>query len=180
MLWLCNSSLLAQGQETSEKILWNPAPLDWKDFRGTSDKDSPFHANTSTGLSYSWSLRTGPGDAEFSYEVASFFIPQESWVLPGKASAYLLAHEQIHFDISELLARKLRSIMEAFDPLSTENPKESLRQLYLSVDQERMNLQQQYDRETNHSQNPEAQAYWQDFVRKELEKTEAYRSNKSQ
>src|SRR5690606_40361550 len=38
----------------------------------------------------------------------SYFNPHLSWVVPASRNDYLLKHEQLHFDITELHARKLR------------------------------------------------------------------------
>ncbi|NJW51684.1 hypothetical protein [Salinimicrobium oceani] len=97
------------------KISWTPAPLSWTNFEAEPDLSNPFHANTSSGMSYSWSMKTLGAETEFLYEVAAFFFPEKSWVKNGKGSAQLLVHEQLHFDITELHARKLRRAMEAFD-----------------------------------------------------------------
>ncbi|UJH92241.1 DUF922 domain-containing Zn-dependent protease [Antarcticibacterium sp. 1MA-6-2] len=95
--------------------------------------------------------------------------------MPSSKSDYLLSHEQLHFDITELHARKLRKHLShlSIDQLS-KKPKEVLNSFYTKVEKERAAMQLQYDRETKHSLNKEAEAKWQLFVKEELQKLEDY------
>lgn len=166
-----------QAQHDPEKIYWQEEPLTWKDFRAQPVKNSPYKANTNAGLSYSWSLKKENEVIELQYEVFSFFNPEGSWVFPESKSEYLLAHEQLHFDITELHARKLRKELEHVSVNQLEkNPKEVLNSFYKRIEKERAAMQQRYDRETNHSINKEAEAKWQEFVREELEMLSNYQA----
>ena len=119
--------LSVQAQLPENRHIWREQPLQWEDFQDTPDAANPFHANTSSGLSYSWSLKTSIKGSELNYQVESFFNPDLSWVKPGKESLHLLAHEQLHFDITELHARKLRAAMEAFEVGKAKDVKQRLR-----------------------------------------------------
>src|SRR5690606_30202906 len=94
--------------QVQEKIFWQEDGLSWNDFKSAPNQSSSFHANTSAGISYSWGIKNSNGIIELNYEVLSFFNPENSWVKPGSDNKYLLQHEQLHFDITELHARKLR------------------------------------------------------------------------
>lgn len=162
-------------QLTDERMPWQEEPLKWSDFRGTPDPSNPFHANTGSGISYSYSIRTSGTETEFNYEVISYFIPQNSWVKPGKTSEHLLAHEQLHFDITELHARKLRAYLEKVD-VNSKNLKKELESLYRQTEKERAEMQKKFDMETRHSQNRELQAGWQEIIREELQKLKDFSS----
>lgn len=41
-------------------------------------------------------------------DVYAYFSPRQSWYHKDMADDHLLSHEQLHFDITELYARKLR------------------------------------------------------------------------
>lgn len=160
-----------QAQHDPEKIFWQDEPLSWADFKAAPVKESPFQANTNAGISYSWNLKNDNGVISLNYEVYSFFNPHSSWVVPTSKSTHLLNHEQLHFDITELHARKLR---KALKDLKVEqlgkDPKAMLKSLYIKIEKERSAMQQQYDKESNHSMNKEAEAKWQKFVKEELVK----------
>lgn len=157
--------------KAQEKITWSPDELTWADFKAKPVLSSPFKANVNSGFSYSWSVKAVNGKPEFVYEVKSYFYPEQSWVKDKKASKKLLAHEQLHFDISELYARKMRKALESFQPsASVAQIKSSLNKLHTSVEKERIKTQERYDKETNHGTIPSAQEKWQKFVKSELEK----------
>lgn len=162
-------------QETGGKIYWQEEPLTWNDFQAPPVKSSPYQANTNAGLSYSWGLRAENGIVELQYEVLSYFNPHLSWVVPASRNEYLLKHEQLHFDITELHARKLRRELAnvTVDKLG-KNAKSVLNAYYKRVEKERDLMQRKYDKETNHSINKEAEAKWQKFVKEELDKLKDY------
>lgn len=172
-------SFTAAAQLPENRHTWREQPLQWEDFQGTPESGNPFHANTSSGLSYSWSLKTSVAGQELNYKVESFFNPDLSWVKPGKESLHLLAHEQLHFDITELHARKLRAAMEEFDVRKARDVKQTLKALYQRIDAEREKMQRSFDAETKHSQEKEMQQKWQDFVKAELAKYSEFSSDKS-
>ncbi|WP_029038612.1 DUF922 domain-containing protein [Salinimicrobium xinjiangense] len=165
-----------QAQLPENRLDWRAEPLSWDDFVGPPDLSSPFHANTSSGISYYWSMKSSSEGAEFLYEVGSYFLPDQSWVRPGKKSEDLLAHEQLHFDITELHARKLRKAMEEFDFEKTKNVKPALQAIYKSTEAERANMQKRFDAETRHSMNKAAQLKWQKYVQEELLKLKEFSS----
>lgn len=166
-------SVIAQNDE--DKIYWIEEGLTWEDFKASPPGDAAFHANTSAGLSYGWSMRSENGITELKYEVKSYFNPYSSWVVPGSESEYLLKHEQLHFDITELHARKLRKKLAAVESSQLgNNPKPLLSRIYQSIEKERAQMQAKFDRETNHSLNKEAEARWRDYVKREMKKFEAF------
>ncbi|MEG9328172.1 protein of unknown function [Salinimicrobium catena] len=168
------SGIFAQLPENRMK--WQETPLTWNDFSGVPDLHNDFDASTNSGISYSWSLRSSETKAELFYKVRSYFYPDLSWVKPGKDSALLLAHEQLHFDISELHARKLRKIMDGYVPDLKSDVKEVLERIYEKNENARRQMQEKYDRETRHGQDEAAQEKWEIFIRSKLAEHEEYSS----
>ncbi|MCM4159634.1 DUF922 domain-containing protein [Antarcticibacterium flavum] len=164
-------------QNNPEKIYWQDEPLSWEDFKARPDKSSSFQANTNAGLSYSWNLKNENGILSLRYEVFSYFNPESSWVVPTSKNDHLLTHEQLHFDITELHARKLRKELSnlQIEQLG-KDPKRVLNSFYSRIEKERAVMQQKFDRETNHSMNREAEAKWQKFVKDELAKVKDYQA----
>lgn len=175
-LFLFFLGLTTYAQLSDNIIIWNPQPLTWQDFSGDPDLSNPFHANTSSGISYSWSIKQSGDEIEFIHDVQSYFIPEKSWVKPGKQSPHLLEHEQLHFDITELHARKLRKAMKEFDIKSTKNIKPALQVIYRNIEASRANMQKRFDAESRHSIIPEAQLEWREFIKKELKELEEFSS----
>ena len=174
---LCLLSFSAWSQLPDHKILWKASqPLEWKDFEGKPESGHPFQASTSTAITYSWSLKTRGEEIIFGYEVYSFFLPEGSWFRPGSTSGNLLAHEQLHFDITELHARKLRKKLKDFDPKVVKDVKKVLGDLYHETEAGRKAMQEQFDRETDHSQRENVQTEWQKKIAAELAALEGFSS----
>ncbi len=133
--------------------------LDWSDFRGKPDENSTFDSAVNTGITYQWSYGKDKGDIELNYQVDSFCYPSMSWVKRGQMSDYLLVHEQLHFDISELHARIMRKRLK--DYKAGKNIRRDLNKMYKLVERMRINMQERYDEETDHSKNKVNQKKWE-------------------
>lgn len=168
-------SFVTQAQTEELRHGWEENALTWEDFQAPPDPNSPFTANTSSGISYSWSLKTSNLGKEYQFEVFSFFNPERSWV-KNTGSAHLLAHEQLHFDITELYARKLRKALAEFDFNKSKNVKVELQNIYKKLETERAAMQKKFDVETRHSMEEAAQFEWQQLVTEELKKFEDFSS----
>ena len=162
LLYLIFSSEIS-AQVPENRILWGEEPLTWENFKGTPDPTSSFDANTNSGLSYSWSLKKDISGTHFVYDVESYFLPAGSWVKPGRRSYLLLAHEQLHFDITEVFARQLRQKLSDFDP-DRQDIKQELRKLYEEIERERALLQETFDSDTRHGQDEAAQLRWRKHI----------------
>ncbi|MCF4101273.1 DUF922 domain-containing protein [Gillisia sp. M10.2A] len=177
ILMLGNLSMYAQMD--LNKIVWEKdGKLTWEDFQGTPQKDSKFHATTNSGITYSWKISARNNKIDLQYEVINYFVVDNSWVVKGSESEYLLKHEQAHFDISEIHARNLRKKLKEIS-LTGIAPKEVsklLKDLYQVVDQERTEMQLKFDEDTNHSVNTGVEARWEKYIEFELKKLEAYKS----
>ncbi|WP_148783656.1 DUF922 domain-containing protein [Aquimarina intermedia] len=136
--------------------------LDWSDFRGDPRLDNDFDASVNTGITYQWSYSKDKEAIELKYDVDSFCYPLLSWVKKGQMTDYLLAHEQLHFDISELHARIMRKRLKEYKP--GKNIRRDLNKMYKLVERMRTNMQEQYDIETDHSRNKESQKKWEEKV----------------
>ena len=160
-------------QATEFKWAWNEnKPLTWADFQAEPGERERYDASTNSGISYSWSFSTHNGKEQFCYEVRSNFYPNLSWVKNGENNEHLLAHEQLHFDISELHARKLRKAIKEYR--ITSNIKQDLRDIYYQIETERQEMQNKFDLESRHSTEKEAEGKWQNHVKTELDKYGAY------
>lgn len=165
--------IVSQALNGQEKMEWDQNnPLVWENFMADPNENSPFYAETSSGISQSYSVRQSNGKMEFDFDVKSFFDPTGSWVKAGEQSSYLLGHEKLHFDITELHARKLRKTFSEYNV--GKNYKKELQVIYKKFQMESYQMQRKFDAETRHSINREAEMEWRDFVKNELAKFEEY------
>lgn len=157
-----------------EKITWNASQkLTWKDFKGTPEGAEAFVASTNSGVSFGFSYTEENGVGSVETTIASNFYPNLSWYRPENVSPYILAHEQTHFDITEIHARKLRMKLDKLAHDRTFRDKASA--IYNAMEAERREMQQAYDGETDHSNVEEAEFRWRAFVKKELEIYQAWK-----
>lgn len=143
--------------------------LSWTDFKGEPDYDHPYAAITYSGMSYGFSADIVNGKVWVEYKVNSFFVANKSWVKRWfSKDKELLAHEQLHFDITELYARKFRKRLS--EMTFTENVKSEIKQVYKNITNEKVILQELYDDETDHSKKEHAQKNWKLRIDAELQK----------
>ncbi|MEX2350422.1 MAG: DUF922 domain-containing protein [Flavobacteriaceae bacterium] len=153
--------------EDAVTIPWEEnTKLSWKDFKGKPDPSSSFVASTHSSIIFSYSMRSENGKLSLTTETDAYFYPEMSWFIKGEVNDHILNHEQGHFDITELHARKLRKAFSEYKV--TENYKKELTVIFTSLNNERQKMQNLYDKETNHSRNVEKETHWQKFIATEL------------
>lgn len=142
-------------------VKWQERPqVVWSDFQGKPDLNSPFDAQVYSGMQYAMSYHEHDGIMKLDIDVHAFFNPTMSWSKKEKRSDYLLRHEQLHFDISELYARKLKKELEQFEFESSKNPSKEIEHIFERLNKERKEMQKKYDQETDHSKNSASQLKW--------------------
>lgn len=157
-----------------EKIAWDAnRPLTWEDFRGIPNRADAYVASTNSGISFSFSFSERNGVANVQYTVVSNFYPDLSWYRPERVTQYILEHEQTHFDISELHARKLRKALSSLS--HNRDFKEKAEVIYNSLEAERRAMQTQYDKESDHSNVKEMEFQWRTRVAEDLNALDAWK-----
>lgn len=141
--------------------------LDWSDFKGRPERLSPMDALTESGISFSWSCdRNG-----FHLETYALFVPNGSWV--KDPTPHLLSHEQAHFDITEIHARKLRKYFsEHRNPCAL--GKDGIDKASKTIIKASYDMQNEYDDATSHGENRRMQKLWLEKIDSMLEELSAY------
>jgi hypothetical protein len=156
-------------QDKDEEVLsWSATrKLTWADYKATPDPESDAAASTTTYLSIEYQISSN----SFSFTIKSRFSKDRSW---GRhKDAYILSHEQGHFDIAEIFARKLHKEMSEYK-FNNRTYQKDLKKIYEKVTYEKEEMQNEYDRETRHSINREKQAEWLKKIEKLLEEYADY------
>ena len=94
--------------------------LGWADFKGAPPGSKRVAATTASGISYSYTTTGSKGVYKLDYKVTAYFYPWQSWYHRELCDSVVLSHEQLHFDISELYARRMREML-GFSRSSTGN-----------------------------------------------------------
>lgn len=150
-------------------IYWNEMNKpNWSNYTGKAENNGMV-AQTASKIEISYGIRNNV----ISTQVGSSFIPYESWVKKNHQSDYLLNHELLHFDITEVYARKLR---KRFDlEVKTVKDYSKIDKIYSQTMAEWEKEQDLYDFQTNHSINKAQQVLWNEKVAKDLIALDAYK-----
>jgi Bacterial protein of unknown function (DUF922) len=155
-------------REKEEFIDWNAGHrLSWDDFKGKPAGAADEAANTNTFMGFDMSMRNNV----VSYKISCRFSKSKSWV--KVKTDHILQHEQGHFDIAEIFARKLNKAAKEYLAKKGSQP-EKLGEVYQQVMKEKIALQTAYDDETDHSRNKEQQKEWLQKIETLLTELEPY------
>lgn len=148
--------------------------LQWEDFNGTPTRGTTVVAVTASGLSFGFSTKmTETQLVDYTAFVDAHFYPDKSWYVKERANSVILDHERLHFDITELHARKFKQrIAQTKFDLSINSQME---RIHNTITDELRQMQQKYDTETDHSQNVDKQKEWQKFIKVQLDKLSYYK-----
>ena len=161
------SNLAKEKKETEEFIPWTVERLlTWADFQREPVRNTDAVASTSTTLGLNYMLKGG----KVEYQITCSFSKKRSWGLVK--TDYILAHEQAHFDITELFARKLHQQLMAYQP-NRKTFQKDINAIYENVVKSKEAFQKMYDGETDHSRKRARQEEWLVRIDDLLYETEA-------
>ncbi|MFK8102915.1 MAG: hypothetical protein AB8G15_10340 [Saprospiraceae bacterium] len=159
------------GAKDTDILYWNADKrLSWDDFAGEPRFDyEGVAALTSSGIVH----YKGCKDNNINYRVRAYFEKHESWVKEEALTTHHLRHEQLHFDITELFARKLRKVLsERAFKCGQEEEFETFVSAYL---ENWRNEQQKYDLLSRHSMDRATQKEWYYKIAMELSLLEDFK-----
>jgi hypothetical protein len=144
-----------------DAITWSAGRrLRWSDFGSSAPKAGDEGALTAYSIFYG--VRC-VGET-FEFRAVAGFLPHESWVRPEvvaerTTSERTLRHEQTHFDLTEVFARRLRqAFSHLYEPCRrADTDLDALASQYLRAERTE---QQRYDEETHHGLVAAEQSTW--------------------
>ncbi|MBA3665521.1 MAG: DUF922 domain-containing protein [Bacteroidetes bacterium] len=153
-------------------LLWEASrPLTWDDFKGKPERRFAA-ASTSYDILKSVSKKE---DNSAVAMICAVFFKNQSWKKASWINDAVLAHEQKHFDIVELYARKLRKKIKEAAFKNMTDLENRLEEMYDVNDKEMDKYQDLYDEETDGSMNGEQQRMWQNKIMKEIKDLDVYK-----
>jgi hypothetical protein len=151
--------------ENEEVIPWAfNRRLSWDDFLCEPQKNSDAVASTSTSLGIAYQVEND----QLTYSISCNFSKNKSWGL--LKTNYILAHEQGHFDITEICARKLFRALQEYQ-FNRKTYREDINDIYQRIVAEKEYMQATYDGETDHSRNRKVQYEWLQKIDQMLDET---------
>lgn len=168
--WTANDN--QKNVKNEPQIIWSTTPLTWDDFKGKMRKSDPYDAATLSAVSSSFS-----GDnSNLNFEVKAVFFPKGSKKKAKKKSVELLKHEQGHFDITEIFARKLRQTLQNKTYRNYKSIGKEVDKIYNKNNMAWRKFQNLYDKETDHSKNKAEQLEWNTKIQSQLKELDEYKS----
>jgi len=177
------------------EIKWNkdrPLTLDdfqnWEDYRKRNNNNSIHMAITGHRWRFPWKLepiKDKPGYFQFKeVEAVSTFVKEESWIKDQKYSMFpeitqeeILRHEQNHFHIREIYARKVNVLLkskiigkefpyrhnkaiESTNDAIFKSAGKILEETFKDLEKEMIKMENDYDNETSYGINRVKQEEW--------------------
>jgi hypothetical protein len=154
--------------ETDDYLSWSSSrPLTWEDFLCEPKRNTDAVALTSTALGIAYNASNG----QLHYEITCNFSKVKSWGI--LKTPYILAHEQGHFDITEIYSRILHRELQGYKFIRR-TFRQDVNQIYDRVVKEKEAFQLMYDGQTDHSRNKKVQQEWLDKIQVLLTETAPY------
>jgi hypothetical protein len=146
-----------------DTLYWeNHAALSRSDFLGSEPYMSQFAAYTYTIILMEYDV-TSNGNREIqpNFSISAAFNKKKSWISKASATSpdRVLKHEQVHFDIAELTARKLRKALHR--ATYTRNFRKEINSIYKQQIDLGEAMQEVYDEETRHGLDGRRQREWE-------------------
>lgn len=159
----------AEDYDPYQYIAWNEYyNLSWENFKGHPANGSFGNAGTAVKIQ----AKPYKSGKNIHYKVYALFDKNKSWATD--TSPELLSHEQLHFDIAELYARKIRKKVAE---LSARNEKDLKKYngAIQKILEESNQADRQYDIETLHGAIKDKQEKWHAKIKHDLKLLEAYK-----
>lgn len=129
------------------------------DFEAEPDESSMGAAATLSGIGMKMQGSTLRNTTKVDVTLTVYFDKSRSWMKPQGKNVTTLQHEQLHFDITAIKACMLKQQIEQAK-FSPGNYKEELRDMLAKVQEEAGDMQNTYDRETEHGTIIDEQEKW--------------------
>lgn len=150
-------------------IYWQAtSKLTWDDFKGKPNNSSPYKAFTQSEIKTAVAAKNN----EAQITIKTFFDKNNSWVKDSRTVA-LLAHEQLHFDITELWSRRFRQKLKG-KTFSFKTFQKELTEIEKSIYKESKDMQVAYDNESQHAEMVASQKKWEKKTAEDLQKLNTF------
>lgn len=152
----------------TDQVAYRPdRPLHIEDFKGKPDKLSVALAATYSGFALQYELSGDYDSRKATVTLLPYFDRTKSWMKPAGKNAYVLQHEQLHFDIAALKTYALAAALRS-SKCNSNNFRETVERLQKQYSKEAEELQAAYDEATAHGTLKGPQRQWEARIRAEL------------
>lgn len=173
----CSYAFSLSAQDTTTVIEWSEKKLTWEDFREDNTTEK-YYKKAAARISSTIRVRRSDtiSNNRMTVRIHAVMRPYHSWVRKrAVGNGKVLAHEQDHFEITELFARKLRKALSEAT-FSGSNYPQKMEKLIKQFRKDLSSMQYQYDEETSHGANEQLQRWWHYFIINRQEELNNYKN----
>jgi hypothetical protein len=159
--------LLTETLQQRNEVSYAAPLLSWDDFKGRPDESTLWTAVTYSGIKLRCESKLNGGTFHLQIKLFPYMDRSRSWYKESGHNNYTLSHEQRHFDITILVTRQLAEALQQ----ATYSYKTYARQVDAIHDDylRKLNeMQDQYDKETDHGMKRTAQRMWDRNIAQKL------------
>ncbi|SIP86621.1 hypothetical protein SAMN05880574_10189 [Chryseobacterium sp. RU37D] len=178
MKWIFAICVLVSSVLHSQKIYWEEGiKLNLDNFKSKVNRRGGNNvvAYTNCGWVYSYEKSSDP-KAPVKIKIETVFNENLSWKDVKRINDYVLLHEQKHFDVAEVFARKLRKAI-AEKIITSADFDKYFQSVYNRTLKEYQNFQKAYDTETQNGIIEEKQSEYNRIIAEELENYKSYKTS---
>lgn len=159
---ILSGSVMRLSAQEGSSVEWGNS-IRYEDFQAKPAPSDTAAANISVTIMLGYSnTRTG----SLKFKVVAVMEKDESWIKDEFRRDHILKHEQGHFDIAHIYAKRLESTLK--QKRYTSKDVQLLNEIYDNTLEEMNARQIRYDRETSGGWNALAQSKWRMFIQNEL------------
>ena len=154
-----------------DTLIWKQdSALTKEDFKAKRQGGVPYPAYSAVTLYFYAKDKEG----SLKFYIEAIFLKSKSYM--KEISPYALKHEQIHFDIVELYARRMRKRITEKDFTKINNINKEIQKQYEKTWEDIKKEEYKYDKDTEHGMNSAKQQLWNESIEKQLQELAAYTS----
>lgn len=143
----------------SDTLFYHQGHITADDFRGTPGPGSRSDAVSFTSFGFDGTTRSFRDTLEVKLTLQVFWVRPASWSRVMPPSGHILRHEQLHFDITRLVAERFRKKILSM-PMTIDDHDSRIQYEYLESFREMNRLQDEFDYEAHHGANDLAENKW--------------------
>lgn len=154
-------------EPASDTLFYHQRHIRPGDFLGTSSSSGRSEAVSYTSFAFDGSTRRYHDTLEIRLVLQVFWVKSASWARTMPPNRHTLEHEQLHFDITRLVAERFRQKVLSM-PLTFDDHDSRIQYEYLEAFREMNRMQDDFDNAVNRGMDAAGQREWLHRVRGEL------------
>ncbi len=153
--------------DKADTVFYRPGrKLTYADFQA-APRPGRYAAMVFTSIAYEGNSKVKEDYLEVEIKMKVYMVKSMSWMAVQSRNEYVLGHEQLHFDIANVIAQRFKNRLRDM-PLTVEDHDSEIQYQFLEAFREMNRLQEQYDQETRHGLNAVEQTAWNQLIMEEL------------